>query len=507
MSPPQKKKSKAPTARRRLTKGAAAPVRDDARLAAIIASRLVEQIVADDLPVGTHIGTEAELMERFGVSRDPLREAIRIMEWQGLVAASRGRSGGGLHVLAPASAAVSSLLRTYLQLSDISLGEVLEAIGVMQEYLLESAAQRATRTQIAHMRHVVAEARPQFEKGSTDVRVNAVIGDEIASAAPNIVARVLARALAETCVDFAHAGRMPRPEPGANLEAIEEFEAIIDAIEKRDAATALKIHHQMLRTGAESLSGLERRNSKIWNTHSFLMGDYTEALLHMSGRQKLAAAIGYKIAAYIRRNELGPGKPISLKAAGVDEDGSSRAVQREAMRLLEFFGVIDVRRGNEGGLYTTTPDPSHVLAFSRIYFNQMPVEAKHLSQLREHLGETAVRLCASKLTTAGLLEIRSRAEQFSDELDAESASALAREIGRLIFAYSGNRALLLFGEVLFTLMQDSQDKSIARVYRPAQTGKRCAEAIAQLSTAFLKSNEQDMADALNALRRIVSALA
>ena len=56
-------------------------------------------------------------------------------------------------------------------------------------------------------------------------------------------------------------------------------------------------------------------------------------------------------------------------------------------------------------------------------------------------------------------------------------------------------------------MQDYQDKRIARVYRPTQTSKRCAEAVAQLSIAFLKSNEQDMAAALNALLRIVSAVA
>jgi DNA-binding FadR family transcriptional regulator len=484
-----------------------APLGDDARLAAIVAARLTEEIVGDKLPVGTLIGTEAELMERFGVSRDPLREAIRILEWQGLVAASRGRSGGGLRVLSAGDVALSNLLRTYLQLSDISLGEVLEAIGILQDYLLASVAQRATRAQIARMKQVVAEARPKFEQGSTDLRLNADIGAEIASASPNVVARVLANALAETCIDFAHAGRLPKPEAGSNLNTIEAFEATIAAIEKRDAGAALKIHHALLRTSAEALSALERRNSRIWNTHSFLMGDYTEALLHMSGRQKLAAAIGYKIAAYIRRNEFAPGTPVSLHDAGIDEDGGSRAVQREAIRLLEFFGVLDVRRGNEGGLYTTRPDPAHVLMFARLYFSGMQIDAKHLALLREHLGQTAVDLCASKLSTAGLLEIRARAEQFDDRLDARAASAIAREIGRLIFVYSGNRALLLFGEVLFVLSQDEPGGSMARAWRPAQVGKRCAEAVAQLTTAFLKSNQRDMTEALNALRRTISVLA
>ena len=103
-------------------------------------------------------------------------------------------------------------------------------------------------------------------------------------------------------------------------------------MEARDFDGVLRAHQTMLREAAEAHSVLERRNSKVWNTHSFLMGDYTEALLHMSGRQKLAAAIGYQIAAYIRRNELAPGSQIIIEAAGIKEPSVSRAVLREAFR-------------------------------------------------------------------------------------------------------------------------------------------------------------------------------
>lgn len=506
MNSPKLKKRRTGTARARKKTGSPQVGTDKARLASIIASQLTEEIVTSNLPVGAHVGTEAELMKRFGVSREPLREAIRILEWQGLVAASRGRRGGGLRVLSPGIDAVSGMLRTYLQLSDISMGEVLECMGILHEYLFVQVVMRATRTQIKKMRQMVANARAEFEKGSTNVHLNVEISDEILSAAPNSVGRLFQHALSETSVDFAHAGRLPRPTPGANLGTIKYFETVINAIENRDVKTALKTHFTILRDSAENLSALERRNSKVWNTHSFLMGDYTEALLHISGRQKRAAGIAYKIAAYIRRNNLTPGTQISLQSADIDEHGASRAVLREAIRLLEFFGVIKVRRGNEGGLYAIAPDPAHILMFAQIYFRQMEVDPKQLTELREHLGTVAVNLCAAKLSTAGLLAIRNSAEQLSHDIDASAASKIAREIGRLIFSYSGNRALLLFGEVLFYSGRPHSDKSIDKIYRPVQVGERCAETVAQLSTAFLKSNEAEMIDALNALRRIISAL-
>ncbi|MET0988108.1 MAG: hypothetical protein ABW034_22145 [Steroidobacteraceae bacterium] len=160
---------------------------------------------------------------------------------------------------------------------------------------------------------------------------------KVARAAPNQVAQVLVLvlALAETSVDFVHAGRLPTPKRGNHLRLIEAYEQLLVCFDERDFPKVWNIPIRMLHESAESVSALDRRNSKVWNSHSFLMGDYTEALLHMPGRQKRAAAIAYQLAAHIRRTELAPGTQISLSAAGVDERSVSRAVLREAIRLLD----------------------------------------------------------------------------------------------------------------------------------------------------------------------------
>ncbi|MET0988109.1 MAG: hypothetical protein ABW034_22150, partial [Steroidobacteraceae bacterium] len=133
--------------------------------------------------------------------------------------------------------------------------------------------------------------------------------------------------------------------------------------------------------------------------------------------------------------------------------------------------MIKVRRGNEGGLYANNPNPIHFLDFARIYFRPVTLDAKQMAQLREHLGSNAVTLCASKLSTTGVFTLRDHAEQLRREMDAVSAGKIAREIGRLILTYSGNRALLLFRQVLFALRHDERG-GLDVVYRPRASGER-----------------------------------
>src|ERR1700742_4098071 len=77
-------------ARRRLTVGQAAPL---LRLNTyeLIAERLIDDIAADVLPVGSLVPGELELVESLQVGRSSVREALRVLESRGLIT----RSGSG----------------------------------------------------------------------------------------------------------------------------------------------------------------------------------------------------------------------------------------------------------------------------------------------------------------------------------------------------------------------------------------------------------------------------
>lgn len=101
-----------------------------------LTNRLLAEIVSRGWPVGTHLGTEGELLERYGVSRSLLREAIRPLERLGVVTMQRGRDSG-LKVGEPDPRAIVKSAVLYLNHSRLSQAEAYEVQGALE---LEAAS-------------------------------------------------------------------------------------------------------------------------------------------------------------------------------------------------------------------------------------------------------------------------------------------------------------------------------------------------------------------------------
>lgn len=80
------------------------------RLGEVLAEEIENEIIAAGWPVGTVLGSESDLLERYGVSRAVFREAMRIVDHHGVAEMRRG-PGGGLVVVEPSlDAAVRTVL-------------------------------------------------------------------------------------------------------------------------------------------------------------------------------------------------------------------------------------------------------------------------------------------------------------------------------------------------------------------------------------------------------------
>ena len=62
----------------------------------VLAEKLRELILSRALAEGTPLPTERELVAQSGLSRTSVREALRVLETEGLVATKAGRNGGNL---------------------------------------------------------------------------------------------------------------------------------------------------------------------------------------------------------------------------------------------------------------------------------------------------------------------------------------------------------------------------------------------------------------------------
>src|SRR6202041_3172660 len=104
----------------------------NAKRAAKVADLIIEDVMALGWPVGEVLGSEAELLDRYQVSRAVFREAVRLVEHQQVARARRG-PGGGLVITEPTVGAVIDAVVLYLYRVEAPLDELFEARIVLED--------------------------------------------------------------------------------------------------------------------------------------------------------------------------------------------------------------------------------------------------------------------------------------------------------------------------------------------------------------------------------------
>lgn len=115
--------------------------------------QIAEWLRATGYKIGAKLPGERELARRFGVSRPVLREALRALQQQGLIAIQPGRGnfvrGNGL---VAAMEAVATSLSSY----DITMQELAESRSLIEPYIASVAAQRRTDADLDLMEQALA---------------------------------------------------------------------------------------------------------------------------------------------------------------------------------------------------------------------------------------------------------------------------------------------------------------------------------------------------------------
>jgi GntR family transcriptional repressor for pyruvate dehydrogenase complex len=93
------------------------------RLAEMVADVLRRRILAGQLADGSMLPKQEELIDEFGVSKPSMREALRILETEGLITVQRGNVGGAI-VHAPQASNAAYMLGLVLQSRSVSLYDV-----------------------------------------------------------------------------------------------------------------------------------------------------------------------------------------------------------------------------------------------------------------------------------------------------------------------------------------------------------------------------------------------
>jgi DNA-binding FadR family transcriptional regulator len=99
--------------------------------AQVVAARIRRRIIDGDLRTGDALAPESSLVEEFGVSRPTLREALRILQSESLIAIRRGGRHGA-RVLGPGLEPVARDAGQLLRYEGTTLGDVYRARQVIE---------------------------------------------------------------------------------------------------------------------------------------------------------------------------------------------------------------------------------------------------------------------------------------------------------------------------------------------------------------------------------------
>lgn len=159
----------------------------------------------------------------------------------------------------------------------------------------------------------------------------------------------------------------------------------------------------------------------------------------------------------ILEGKLKPGDRLPTEPELTAHFDVSRQTLREAMRALEYLGLLEIRAGAGGGAFVSEVDMDTTKAslVNFLHFKELSIE--HLSEIRKVLEPWAARLAAERMSDeemGRLAEINQACRRALDDGDTETLRTQEILFHRTIANASRNPILILILDFIENMLED-----------------------------------------------------
>lgn len=219
------------------------------RLSQVAVERIQKYIEELDLPAGHQLPSERQLSESLGISRNSVREALRVLEIMDVVEI---RPGSGSYV--KDNEDTSFVIALGERPKDIeTLFEHFEIRQILEPRAASLAAERATE-EILYEMEVQIEAFAQCT-AEGDLTGMILADTEFHRLIAEATQNRMLTSLNETITHYLHEGwKGVLPLPGRAVKTIEEHRRILDAIRTRDTEQAAQSMSTHLKNAVSDLA-------------------------------------------------------------------------------------------------------------------------------------------------------------------------------------------------------------------------------------------------------------
>ncbi len=223
------------------------PVRSR-RLFEEVSEQIIRQIASGSLQIGDKLPAERQLSVELGISRAALREALRSLEFAGLIRQEKGVNGGSF--ILESEMGLLQPFQIMWDMDQLSFSDLMAARIEIQDTIIRLAVERASEADIILLEQDVARTKAylQQEAGRLDHKVTQHFYTLLAEIANNRVFTMIVKALSQ----------MVPKSPPLNENIIQVREEFIRHLRARDldsAGSIMRSHLQSLAAKASVKQG------------------------------------------------------------------------------------------------------------------------------------------------------------------------------------------------------------------------------------------------------------
>ncbi len=210
----------------------------------VIISKIRELILSKQLEPGDRLPAERELSEKFGVTRNQLRQALQKLEFYGLV---KKFPQSGTRVSNIGVTALNGMMSDILQLQKPDFKSFVETRIILETNAVQLAAKRRTAQQMEEIQKAHKAYSEKAMKGIAAIEEDLMFHIKIAEASNNSVINSLMLIITPEIITHFIKNKVCNKEESYLL--VKEHQAIVDAIQEQkpeEAVQHLKDHFKEL---------------------------------------------------------------------------------------------------------------------------------------------------------------------------------------------------------------------------------------------------------------------
>jgi GntR family transcriptional repressor for pyruvate dehydrogenase complex len=211
------------------------------KAAMLVAQRIVRDIVRGGLHPGDLLPPERTMLENYETGRGTLREALRLLEFQGVIALKPGPRGGPV-LLDPDASHLASTVVLLMQLKEAPFRTIVEVRSALEPMISSLAAERISDEALAELGETIEPMRENLGDQPVFLDANKRFHDIIAWSSGNALFGYIVDSLLGIMDGTIIGIDYPSPRRAAILKAHESIFEAISARDEKESEARMRKH-------------------------------------------------------------------------------------------------------------------------------------------------------------------------------------------------------------------------------------------------------------------------